>query len=91
MPMVLHAIVSLQAAINQYKRNAEARPFVWTASAVSIVAKLARSRSVRVDQCTAFADRPTVSSPVQYLNQATNRGRPSASEVAGRKPVSVLM
>jgi hypothetical protein len=43
MPMVLHATVSLQAAINQYERNAEARPFVWTASAVSIVAKLTRS------------------------------------------------
>jgi hypothetical protein len=32
-----HSIVSLQAAINQYldQRNAEPRPFVWTASAAS--------------------------------------------------------
>jgi transposase len=39
-----HSIVSLQAAINQYlvQRNAEPRPFVWTASAVSILAKLSR-------------------------------------------------
>jgi transposase len=39
-----HSIVSLQAAINQYlaERNAEPRPFVWTASAASILAKLAR-------------------------------------------------
>jgi transposase len=38
-----HSIVSLQAAINQYlaERNAEPRPFVWTASAASILAKLA--------------------------------------------------
>jgi hypothetical protein len=34
-----HSIVSLQAAINQYldQRNAEPRPFVWTASAASLV------------------------------------------------------
>jgi transposase len=39
-----HSIVSLQAAINEYlaERNAEPRPFVWTASAASILAKLAR-------------------------------------------------
>jgi transposase len=39
-----HSIVNLQAAINQYldERNAEPRPFVWTASAASILAKLAR-------------------------------------------------
>jgi transposase len=39
-----HSIVSLQAAINQYlvERNAQPRPFVWTASAASILAKLAR-------------------------------------------------
>jgi hypothetical protein len=39
-----HSIVSLQAAINQYltERNAEPRPFVWTASAASILAKLTR-------------------------------------------------
>jgi transposase len=39
-----HSIVSLQAAINQYlaERNAKPRPFVWTASAASILAKLAR-------------------------------------------------
>jgi transposase len=39
-----HSIVSLQAAINQYlaERNAEPRPFVWTASAASILAKPAR-------------------------------------------------
>jgi transposase len=39
-----HSIVSLQAAINQYldQRNAEPRPFVWTASAASILAKLSR-------------------------------------------------
>jgi transposase len=39
-----HSIVSLQAAINEYvaKRNAEPRPFIWTASAASILAKLAR-------------------------------------------------
>jgi transposase len=40
----LHSIVSLQATINQYlaERNAEPRPFVWTASATSILDKLAR-------------------------------------------------
>jgi hypothetical protein len=39
-----HSIVSLQAAINTYldDRNAEPRPFVWTASAASILAKLAK-------------------------------------------------
>ena len=39
-----HSIVSLQAAIKTYldERNAEPRPFVWTASAASILAKLAR-------------------------------------------------
>jgi transposase len=39
-----HSIVSLQAAINEYliERNADPRPFVWTASAASILAKLAR-------------------------------------------------
>jgi transposase len=39
-----HSIIDLQAAINQYldERNAEPRPFVWTASAASILAKLAR-------------------------------------------------
>ena len=39
-----HSIVSLQAAINQYldQRNAEPRPFVWAASAASILAKLSR-------------------------------------------------
>jgi transposase len=39
-----HSIVSLQAAINEYlaERNAEPRPFVWTASAASILAKLAK-------------------------------------------------
>ena len=38
------SIVSLQAAINRYldERNAEPRPFIWTASAASILAKLAR-------------------------------------------------
>jgi hypothetical protein len=40
-----HSIVSLQAAINQYldQRNAEPRPFVWTASAASSLAILSRS------------------------------------------------
>ena len=39
-----HSIVSLQAAINCYlnERNAQPRPFIWTASAASILAKLAR-------------------------------------------------
>jgi transposase len=39
-----HSIVSLQAAINQYlaDRNAEPRPFVWTASAASILTKIAQ-------------------------------------------------
>jgi transposase len=39
-----NSIVSLQAAINHYldERNAQPRPFVWTASAPSILAKLAR-------------------------------------------------
>src|SRR5215472_8345619 len=38
-----HSIVSLQATIKRYldERNAEPRPFVWTASAPSILAKLA--------------------------------------------------
>jgi transposase len=39
-----HSIVNLQVAINCYlaERNAEPRPFIWTASAASILAKLAR-------------------------------------------------
>jgi hypothetical protein len=39
-----HSIVSLQAAINcsLSERNAQPRPFIWTASAASIFAKLAR-------------------------------------------------
>jgi hypothetical protein len=39
-----HSIISLQTVINTYlaQRNAEPRPFVWTASAASILAKLAR-------------------------------------------------
>jgi hypothetical protein len=39
-----HSIVSLQAAINRYldERNAEPRPFVWSASAASILAKVGR-------------------------------------------------
>ncbi len=39
-----HSIVSLQAAINCYlnERNAQPSPFIWTASAASILAKLAR-------------------------------------------------
>jgi transposase len=38
-----HSIVSLQAAINCHlaERNVKPRPFVWTASAASILAKLA--------------------------------------------------
>ncbi len=37
-----HSIVDLQAAINRYlaEHNAEPKPFVWTASAASILAKL---------------------------------------------------
>ena len=39
-----HSIVGLQAAINCYlsERNAQPRPFTWTASAAPILAKLAR-------------------------------------------------
>ena len=39
---VFHSLVELQAAINRYieEHNAEPRPFVWTASADRIVAKL---------------------------------------------------
>jgi hypothetical protein len=39
-----HSIVSLQAAINRYleERNAEPRPFVWNASAASILGKIHR-------------------------------------------------
>jgi transposase len=39
-----HSIVDLQAAIKRYlaEHNAEPRPFVWTASAASILAKLDR-------------------------------------------------
>jgi transposase len=39
-----HSIVNLQAAINHYliERNGEPRPFVWTASAASILAKVAK-------------------------------------------------
>jgi transposase len=39
-----HSIVSLQAAIKRYldERNSEPKPFVWTASAASILAKLDR-------------------------------------------------
>ena len=40
----VHSIVSLQAAINRYldERNARPTPFVWTASTASILAKLDR-------------------------------------------------
>ena len=39
-----HSIVDLQAAINRYlaQHNAEPTPFIWTASAASIIAKLDR-------------------------------------------------
>jgi hypothetical protein len=39
-----HPIVDLQAAIKRYlaEHNAEPNPFVWTASAASILAKLDR-------------------------------------------------
>lgn len=39
-----HSIVSLQAAINRYldERNSQPKPFLWTASAASILAKLDR-------------------------------------------------
>jgi len=39
-----HSIVDLQAAINRYlaEHNAEPKPFVWKASAASILAKLNR-------------------------------------------------
>ena len=39
-----HSIVDLQAAINRYlaAHNAEPKPFVWTMSAASILAKLER-------------------------------------------------
>jgi hypothetical protein len=49
-----HSIIDLQAAIKRYvaEHNANPRPFVWTASAASIIAKLDRlpiaSVSVRV-------------------------------------------
>ena len=40
----LHSIVDLQAAINRYlaEHNAKPKPFVWKASAASILAKLDR-------------------------------------------------
>ncbi len=40
----LHSLVDLQAAIKRYlaEHNAEPKPFVWTASAASILAKLNR-------------------------------------------------
>ena len=45
-----HSIVDLQAAIKRYlaEHNADPKPFVWTASAASILAKLDRlsARSV---------------------------------------------
>jgi hypothetical protein len=39
-----HSIVDLQAAIKRYlaEHNARPKPFVWTASAASILAKLNR-------------------------------------------------
>jgi hypothetical protein len=39
-----HSIVDLQATINRYlaEHNASPKPFVWTASAASILAKLKR-------------------------------------------------
>ena len=39
-----HSITDLQAAINRYlnEHNADPRPFVWTASAASILEKLQR-------------------------------------------------
>jgi transposase len=45
-----HSIVNLQAAINNYlhERNADPRPFVWTASPASILEKLARTPAASV-------------------------------------------
>ena len=39
-----HSLVDLQAALKRYlnEHNAEPKPFVWTASAASILAKLDR-------------------------------------------------
>jgi hypothetical protein len=41
---IFHSLVDLQAAIKRYlaEHNAEPKPFVWTASAASILAKLDR-------------------------------------------------
>ena len=40
----IHSVVDLQAAIKRHlaEHNAEPKPFVWTASAASILAKLDR-------------------------------------------------
>jgi hypothetical protein len=48
-----HSIVSLQAAINQYldQRNAEPRPFVWTASAAYSADRLLRSNESAHQTC----------------------------------------
>jgi hypothetical protein len=39
---VFHSLVDLQAAINRYlaEHNADPKPFIWTAAAASITAKL---------------------------------------------------
>ena len=46
-----HSIVDLQAAIKRYlaEHNAEPKPFVWTASAASILAKLDRLPAPSLD------------------------------------------
>ena len=45
-----HSIVDLQAAIKRYlaEHNAEPKPFVWNASAASILAKLDRLKASSV-------------------------------------------
>jgi hypothetical protein len=45
-----HSIINLQAAINRYlaEHNARPKPFIWTASAASILAKLDRLPVVSV-------------------------------------------
>jgi transposase len=51
-----HSLVDLQAAIKRYltEHNAEPKPFVWTASAPPILAKLDRLSAQSVSQSTRF-------------------------------------
>jgi transposase len=65
-----HSLVDLQAAIKRYlaEHNAEPKPFVWKASAASILAKLDRLPVLRMTQSTSHSasamDAPSLPKPM---------------------------